>query len=249
MNAVFSKILIVVLAVSFAPAAVAQKKDFKGMFGSFQRERFTENEARDTAFGMDLLLSTLLPLGPLVKSIESTGGPENNLYYSTFFNVETAFHVSFSYRYVAYLSLGFFSYQTRKQNALPDTQNLPLFHEFELDAYPIVLGGKYRFSQSDIVPYIGAGAGIAYVRRKGGHDHKATVFDERRSTNLVVHGQVGLEFFIAANAGIRLEASAMMMKLDPFTYVGGSQLPVTPTLVYQKDPLFVRYASGIFLLF
>ena len=61
--------LLLLLAFFIAADAFAEKKDFKGLFGSYRREKFTENEGNSTDFGVDLSLSTLLPVQPLVQNV------------------------------------------------------------------------------------------------------------------------------------------------------------------------------------
>jgi hypothetical protein len=83
-------------------AFAATKKDFKGLFGSYRRDRYTENEGRSTDFGMDLMLSTLIPVTNIVSSFDGTRPSDANsiaemqaqsspLNYATFFNVEGTF--------------------------------------------------------------------------------------------------------------------------------------------------------------
>src|SRR5947209_5497597 len=81
--------LLLGLLLSFAVDAAQAKKDFKGLFGSYRREKFTENEANPSDFGIDLLLATMLPLSPVVKSQETPDPSQQNaLAYSTFFAAE-----------------------------------------------------------------------------------------------------------------------------------------------------------------
>ena len=54
----------VFIEVLIGAEAFAAKKDFKGLFGSYRREKFTENEAGSGEIGVDILLSTLLPVTP-----------------------------------------------------------------------------------------------------------------------------------------------------------------------------------------
>lgn len=242
------RLILAILCLVFAAEAFGAKKDFKGLFGSYRREKFTENEARPTDFGIDILFSSMFPVTPIVKSIEAPGAAAQPLYYSTFFNLEAAAHVSFAYRYQLYFSAGYYTYDTRKQNSL-DTANFPLFHEFTLTAYPFMAGIKYRFSESDIVPYVGIGAGIAFTKRRASYDSDKTLFDERTSSNVVAQAQVGLEFYIASRTGIRLEMSAYYYKIDAATYQPSTQLQITPAFQYEANPISLRYASGLFVLF
>lgn len=225
----------------------AAKKDFKGLFGSYRREKFIENEARSTNFGMDLLLSTLVPISPVIKSQETRGGEIANLQFATFFNLEAAFFFTLNYHWEIVTSVGWYNYDTRKENKRTDPA-LPVFHLFEMEAYPIIAGIKYRLTTDDIVPYVGAGVGFSYVRRKGFYDNGAQ-FDQEFSN--VVTGQIlaGLEFFFHPQVGIRLEAAAYYFRLNPRSFDTGGVLENHPILLYQANPWLVRYASGIFLLF
>lgn len=232
------------------------KKDFKGLFGSYRREKFTENEGKSSDFGVDLMLSTLLPVTSMVKSQESRGGAIEDLSYSTFFNVEGSMFLTLNYHWEIFTNFGYYNYETRKENALtrnslPDT---PIFHQFELTAFPIILGAKYRLSREDIVPYIGAGAGFAFCKRKGSYDNDPSGIKTDTDSQSVLAAQVtlGLEFFFDSRAGIRLEMSGMYLGLPERIYdygKGTGSVAINPILVYQKNPWTVRYASGIFFLF
>lgn len=242
------------LILAFASEAFA-KKDFKGLFGSYRREKFTENEGKSSDFGFDLMLSTLLPVSPLVKSIETRGASAENLSYSTFFNVEANLFLTLNYHWELYTNVGYYNYETRKENALtrtdPSLQPTPIFHQFELTAFPVILGVKYRLSREDIVPYIGAGAGFAFCKRKGSYDNDPAGAKSNTDSQsaLAAQATLGLEFFFDARAGIRLEMSGMYLGLSERTYDYGGSAAINPILVYQPNPWTVRYASGIFFLF
>jgi hypothetical protein len=92
------KFTIFVLVLLCSGEAFA-KKDFKGLFGSYRREKFTENEARSMAFGADLMLSTLFPVTDMVRSQEDTSGTSAPLNYSVFYNVETSLWMSWQYHW------------------------------------------------------------------------------------------------------------------------------------------------------
>lgn len=246
--------LIILLSATEAFA----KKDFKGLFGSYRRDKFTENEGKSSDFGMDVMLSTLLPVSSMVKSVETRGGSAADLSYSTFFNVEASFFVTLNYHWELFTNIGYYTYDTRKENALTrDSANLaatPIFHQFELTSYPVILGVKYRLSREDIVPYIGAGAGFAFCKRKGSYDNDPTgaKTDTDSQSVLAAQATVGLEFFFDSRAGIRLEMSGMYIGLPERTYDygrGSGSVAINPILVYQKNPWTVRYASGLFFLF
>lgn len=239
-------ILIALVVSEFAWA----KKDFRGLFGSYRRERFTENEGRDTDFGMDFNLSTLIPLNPLIKSRESAGGSENALANSTFFNLEASFFMSLWYKFQPYLTVGWYNYETRKQNQQNDQTNaaLPLFHQFEMEAIPIILGVRYRFSREDFVPYVGFGAGYSFVRRKGFYDYDdRSVLDN--SNVMTLNAVLGVEFYFASRMGIRLETSALYFNLKPVPYDTGGLAQNHPVLYLQGSTWSIRYSSGLFILF
>lgn len=243
-----ARITALVLALVFSTEAFA-KKDFKGLFGSYRREKFTENEARSTDFGMDIMLSTLLPLTSIVNSTEVRGAGGTSMSYSTFFNIETSFFLTLAYNWETFLNIGYYTYETRRENTLRNDPTLPLFHQFEMTAYPAVLGLKYRFGADDIVPYFGMGAGVAFVRRKASYDYSAVQGKETYST--VLAGQIiaGLEFFFSPRAGIRLETAAHYMKLKPDEYDSGGAPANLPIIQFQGNSWSLRYASGIFFLF
>jgi len=229
---------------------LAAKRDFKGLFGSYRREKFTENEAQSSDFGMDLMLSTLLPLSPTVKSQESTGGAQTALGASNFFNLETSFFLTMGYHFQFYALVGYYTYETRKENGTRGNADptLPLFHQFEMTAFPALLGIKYRFSTSDIVPYIGAGAGMSFVSRKASYDYSTSNFTDN-TTALTGQGLIGVEFFFAPRAGIRLEAAGMYMNLAATTFDTGGSPTSNPIMYLQGGLLAMRYASGLFILF
>jgi opacity protein-like surface antigen len=242
--------LLLVLTFTFAVDAFAAKKDFKGLFGSYRREKFTENEGNSSDFGMDFLLSTMLPLTPIVKSQETTDpNVQNSLSYSTFFDIEAGINYSFHYNWQFFLDVGYYTYETRRQNSVLTNPALPLFHQFDMTAIPLMLGARYRFSTEDIVPYVGLGVGPTYVKRKGFYDYNAVQLNEKHDTVISAEAIVGVEFYISSRAGIRLEASAYYMKLDAFTFNTGGSPGNFPILAYQGNPWSVRYASGVFILF
>ncbi len=244
------RFLLLILISTFAIDAFAAKKDFKGLFGAYRREKFTENEGNSSDFGVDLMLSTMLPLTPIVKSQETTdASQQNSLSYSTFFNVETGINYSFHYNWEAFVDAGYFSYETRRQNSVLTSSALPLFHQFEMTAIPLMFGVRYRMSMEDIVPYVGIGLGPTYVKRRGSYDYNAVQANEQHDTVLSGEAIVGVEFYISSRMGIRLEASAFYMKLPAFTFDTGGSPGNFPILLYQGNPWSVRYASGLFVLF
>lgn len=226
--------------------ALADRKDFKGLFGSYRRELFVENEAKSTAFGIDLALSTLLPLSPVVKSIDS--GSTEPLHYSAFFNYELSFFMSYLYHWEIFLSIGYYQFDTRKQNKNTIGTATPQFHAFEMTLLPILFGVKYRLSTDDMVPYFGGGAGFSYTRRKGSYDYSPTTVDEQYLNTLTAEFIAGLEFYFSSKAGIRLEASLYYLKLPERTFQLPQSSSIIP-LIYQPNPWSIRYSSGIFYLF
>lgn len=229
----------------------AAKKDFKGLFGSYRREKFIENEARSTNFGMDFLLSTLVPVSPIIKSQEVRGGDLANLQFATFFNLEAAFFFTLNYHWEIFANVGWYKYDTRKENKNSNPAQ-PEFHQFEMEAHPIIAGIKYRLATDDIVPYVGAGVGFSYVRRKGFHDKDNptnNLFDQEFSNAITGQILAGLEFFFHPQVGIRLEAAAYYFRLNQRSFDTGGDPANHPILLYQANPWLVRYASGVFILF
>ncbi len=235
-------LILVISDISFAA-----RKDFKGLFGSFRREKFSENEAHSTDFGVDLLLSTMLPMSALATSTERTTDAYSPLATSTFFNVEGNFFVTFNYNWQIFANVGWYNYDTRKQNTIYTENSQPTYQQFEMEAVPLLLGVKYRFSTDDIVPYVGFAAGISHVRRKAFYDYSSISLQD---INDVASAQAifGVEFYFSSQAGIRLETSAFYMKLPTNTLNQGS-LPTNPIINMEANPIMIRYASGVFFLF
>lgn len=252
-NLLASQILLIAIGVlGISQSALAAKKDFKGLFGSYRREKFTENEARSSDFGIDLMLSTLMPVSPIVSSTESRTTGLTPMQGAMFFNVELNAFLSLAYNWEIYASIGHYSYETRKENSVRTDPELPLFHQFEMTAIPAVLGLKYRFSTDDLVPYVGAAVGMSYVRRKGFYDYNNVTFDEEFTTAVTAQVVAGIEFYFSSRAGLRLETSAMYFRLPSRTFdpsgPSGSAANF-PIITYEGNPWLVRYASGIFILF
>ncbi len=235
------------LCFGFEFQAYAAKKDFTGIFGSYRREKFTENEGNKTDFGIDLMLSTLLPVTSVAKSAETVALNFNSLNYATFFNIEASFWFSLGYNWVVYANIGKYSYETRKLNA-SSPLDTPIFHKFELDAVPAILGLRYRLSNEDLVPYVSLGVGAAYVKRSGSTEGAYTAPDDFQTVGCG-YGAVGLEFFFAPKAGLRVETSAYYMNLPQKTYDPGGTIAGRPQLQYQANVWSMRYASGLFFIF
>lgn len=241
----------ILILISVAAECYADKKNFRGLFGSYRREQYIENEARNTDIGMNLMLSTLVPLSPIVKSSEdptraNLGDP---MYYATFFNLEAQFFVTLNYHWEVFGNLAYYTYETRKENASRTDPTLPLFHQFEMTIIPLVGGIKYRLTTTDIVPYVGVGGGLAYVKRKGFYDYNPVIWDQQYLNVVVGEALAGLEFFFSPNAGIRLEVAAFYMALPARTFDTGGTPANFPILYYQANPWSIRYASGVFVLF
>jgi len=226
----------------------AANKDFKGLFGSYQRDKFTENEAHDSDWGVDLSLSSLLPVTSVVNSTTTSGTGGSAMRYSTFFNLEGSLLFSLAYHWQLYASVGKFSYDTRKENVSTD-ENQALFHQFEFNATPILLGVRYRFGLGDIVPYLGVGGGVSRVTRKGSYDVAGSVVNEDVSNMITGQVQGGLEFYFSPRAGLRLEVSAFYFNAKKFTFDSESDPNVFPAMIYQPNVFSIRYASGLFFLF
>ncbi len=227
--------------------AYAAKKDFKGLFGSYRREKFTENEAGSGEIGVDLMLSTLLPVTPLIQSQEAVSGAKSNLNYATFFNLEGAITYSLTYNWLLSLSAGYFNYDTRKKTATSSDAR-PTFHQFEMTSAPFLLGVRYRLSTKDIVPYVGFGAGVSMVTQRGFYDSST---QEKKIALTALTGQIvgGFEFYFAAKAGIRMEMAAYFMKMKAEDWSSGAPPADLPTFNFQGNVWSVRYASGIFFIF
>lgn len=249
------KLTIALLILCFSNDAFA-KKDFKGLFGSYRRERFTENEAREDAFGVDILLSTLFPLQDVVRSQEDGTGATKALNYSVFFNFEGTVWYSINYNWVLTGTFGWYNYSTRKENNLtlndPASTQQPIFHEFDLTAFPLVAGFRYRFLRDDIVPYFGAGIGMAFTTRKGSYDNDppGAYTHTVKESVLAGHVAAGLEFYFSPNAGLRIEASGFYLNVPAKTMaVSNGVIGSTPTFLAQAHPISIRYASGVFVTF
>lgn len=247
-------LIILTLLLAFTGEAYA-KKDFKGLFGSYRREKFTENEAKSNAFGVDILLSTLFPIQDVVRSQEDTSGNSAPLNYSVFYNVEGSLWYSLDYNWVLYANFGYYNYSTRKENAItlnnPASTQTPVFHEFELQSIPIIGGVRYRFLRDDIVPYIAAGVGMAFTTRKGSYDNDAagTYTSQVKEAVLAAHAAAGFEFYFSPNAGLRIEASGYYLNLPARTFQVGLSPDLHPIFFAQAHPFSIRYASGVFITF
>lgn len=242
--------LVILADLLVSTPSLAAKKDYKGLFGSYRREKFTENEARSTDFGFDVMLSTLFPVSSVAESTEDRTTGASPMPSSNFFNVEGNLFFTLDYNWQIYASVGYFNFDTRRENTIFTQANRPLFQQFEMTAMPVVAGVKYRFSEEDIVPYVGLGVGMAFVTRKAGYDYSALSDEEK--TNCVA-GQIvgGVEFYFHSRAGIRLEVGAYNFRLgartfDPTAPSGNANN--NPIIVYSANPWLVRYASGIFIL-
>ncbi|MFM8268612.1 MAG: hypothetical protein ACKN9V_00335 [Pseudomonadota bacterium] len=241
-------IFTILILLGFSTASLGAKKDFKGLFGSFQRDKFTENEAHDSDWGVDLSLSSLLPVTSVVNSTSTSGGAGEPMRYSTFFNVEGSFLFSLAYHWQLYASVGHFSYDTRKE-INNGSLNQALFNQFEFKAIPVILGTRYRFGVGDLVPYVGLGVGFSRVERKASYDITNSAANERIDNVITGQVQGGLEFYFSPRAGLRLEVAAHYFKTPEFRFEAGTPVSTFPHMIYQPNIFSVRYASGLFFLF
>ncbi|MCB0404046.1 MAG: hypothetical protein KDD51_04620 [Bdellovibrionales bacterium] len=235
----------IVLILLFAfPAESFAKRDFKGLFGNYRRDQFVENEARDTDFGVNILLATLLPLSSFVRS--SGGSPalaDEAMHYAAFFNVELEFTLSLFYRWQLFARIGYHTFRTEREQEIASNVQ---YHIVDVTAIPGVLGVRYRFSRGDVVPFLGVGVGLSYVERKSTYDYNATAQDLRVDKVLTGELAAGVEFYFGARAGLRLEVAGYYMNLPAHTYKGGATLQ---QFTYTQNPISLRYASGLFVLF
>lgn len=241
-----------ILLLGFQLDAWGAKRDFKGLFGSYRRERFIENEANSSDFGVDIMLSTLLPMSAIVSSQESTGGEYKPLNYSAFFNGEIAVNYSLSYNYELFLSGGYYTYETRKQNETPEsgsTTKRAIFHIYELTATPIILGLRYRLNNEDLVAYLGAGIGMTTARQKAYYDYNSSVNYDQTFNAVTGELLLGFEFYFAARAGIRLEMAGYLFNFPETSFAAGGTPAINPNFKFSASPILVRYASGLFFLF
>jgi hypothetical protein len=242
-------ILSLILTIGADAFAVTTKKDFRGLFGNYRREQYVENEGRNSDFGMDFNISTLLPITPIVESQESSTSGSTPMKYATFFNFELGFFLSLGYHWELYGSLAYYTYESRKENTVFTDPALPLFHQFEMTMIPAMAGVRYRFTTDDIVPYVGVGMGIAYTKRKGSYDYSDPTFRQEYLNTVIGQALGGVEFYIAARAGIRLEVSAYFMNLPAYSFQPGATVSQFPTINFKANPWSVRYSSGLFVLF
>ncbi|NBX76046.1 MAG: hypothetical protein EBQ92_05785 [Proteobacteria bacterium] len=241
-------ILSILLLLGLSTPSLAARKDFKGLFGSYQRDKFTENEAHDSDWGVDLSLSSLIPVTSVVNSTSTPGAAGDAMRFSTFFNVEGSLLFSLAYNWQLYASVGYFSYDTRKE-INNGSLNQALFHQFDFKAIPVLLGTRYRFGSGDLVPYLGLGVGFSRVERKGSYDIGGAPTNEQIDNVITGQVQGGLEFYFSPRAGLRLEIAAHYFKTPEFRFDAGTPVNTFPHMIYQPNIFSVRYASGLFFLF
>ncbi len=233
-------------------APVYAEKDFKGLFGSYKPPKFVENEGRDSDFGINFLLSTLIPVTSLVKTY---GGTDNlaleSPHFATFFNFEIEPYFTVSYNWEFFARIGYYSYGTERQHGI-DTDVVPdgnvdayQFHYFDMTAIPMMIGARRRFGRDDVVPYIGWAGGIVYTERKGSYGYDPST-DITSNIAPMYELMVGAEFFFGSRAGIRVEIGGGQMLLDKRTYDSG--FAGLPKFEHQNAPIFMRYSSGLFIL-
>jgi len=252
-KAAFAGIFLMLLHWS-SDYALAKKKDFKGLFGSYRREKFTENEGNASDVGMDIMLSTLYPLTSFANTTTTPttdlGAPMPG---TISFNVELNFYKTWNYNLLTYLSIGHYAYDSRSpvanQPATEGGGTAVLYTQYNLldmRIIPVMAGVKYRFGRSDFVPYIGAGAGVSFITRDITYNYSNLTHTDS-STPLTFQASGGFEFFFAPGAGLRIELGAWMALLGSSTKNTNSVL--VESIVYPENPLAIRYASGIFFLF
>lgn len=250
-------LLIFCLVFLTSSEAFAARKNFRGLFGSYRREKFIENEGNWSDFGVDVSLSTLFPVTSIVNSEESTRGNAGApMYYANFFDYEASAFLSLAYNWQVYLFTGLFTYETRKQNATDQPsvqQDQPLFHEYQMQALPVLLGLRYRFTQTDMVPYVGIAVGAASVMQKASYDYDPPgAYSHTGYQQPVLTAQLaaGIEFYISSQVGIRLELSGLYFKLAEQPYdTPGATPAALPIVIAQANPISLRYSSGLFFLF
>ncbi len=243
---VFLILLCLFFEVSICSKAFASK-DFKGMFGNYQADKYTENEGNDSDFGIDISLSTMMPLSPVISSAPAGTSNYTSLYSSMFFNGEISAFLTFAYRWEFFASVGYYTYDSRVQ--LPISYTAPLYLSYTMTSIPVVGGVRYRFADGDIVPYVGVGAGVSWVTRQTTYDDSTLNGSATGSQNssAVLTGEVvgGFEFFFTSHAGVRLEVSAYYLALPSVYY----NPPGNASALYAANPWFLRYSSGVFILF
>ena len=243
-------ILSILLLLGLSTPSLAARKDFKGLFGSYQRDKFTENEAHDSDWGVDLSLSSLIPVTSVVNSTSTPGAAGDAMRFSTFFNVEGSLLFSLAYNWQLYASVGYFSYDTRKEIIVanpndPNAASQALFSQFQFEAIPVLIGARYRFGLGDLVPYLGAGIGFSRVTRKGTYDYTNSPANEQIDNVITGQIQGGLEFYFSPKAGLRLEIAGHYFKTPEHRFDANA----VPDMIYQPNIFSVRYASGLFFLF
>ena len=117
-----------------------------------------------------------------------------------------------------------------------------------MTAIPVLLGVKYRFTTSDIVPYLGVGGGFSRIFQKAFYDN-STQNKTRNFSAPTAEVVGGFEFYFAPKAGIRMEVSAFYMKVDQETWSTGGSIADQPNFEFSGNIWSVRYASGLFFMF
>lgn len=241
--------LIVFSLLLFVEAAFGLTKNFKGLFGSYHQEKYIENEGNFSDLGFEILMSTIFPLEPVVKTSQQFGYDGTPMQYTTFFNGEAQVSFSLGYNFEFFGGIGYYSYDTREVNAeYPSSSGALQYQRFSMSMVPVFGGVRYRFSSDDIVPYLGVAAGESLVTRTGYYDYTSV---ESVSNFWAPMGMVltGIEFYISSRVGIRLEASAAYFALPSDNFdPGGLSLATYPMFNFDYGLWTLRYASGIFFL-
>lgn len=255
LNRVGASLGVLLVLFHFVTEYAVAKKNFKGLFGSYRREKFTENEGNDSDWGADIILSTLYPLSSMANSTTSVASGSSVAMPKTIsFDVELNLYKTFGYNTMVFFNIGHYSYDSRQQTqaqATTDENNndvsaITQYNNLATTIIPLMLGIKYRFSRSDFVPYLGASAGISLMSRKITYNY-SNLSHEDSTTPLTFQGFGGFEFFFAPGAGLRVELG-VWTALAP-EVVKNTNSAAVESIIFPSNPLAVRYASGVFFLF
>lgn len=242
--------LVYLIVFGFATSSFGAKRNFKGLFGSYKQEKFIENEA-ESGFGLNLALSTLIPISPYVKSSNSLAETPTALHFATYFNFEAEITYALKYKWVPFLRVGYMVYETRKQSteASTFTPKAPVFHNVKLISIPLMGGIRYRFGRDDIVPFIGIAGGIYFIDRATTYDG-SNLDDQQTFTRPAGELGGGFEFFFSRTAGLKLEIAVQYLNISEDIVNKNPGNPANnPIVTYQANPISLRYAGGIFMLF
>jgi hypothetical protein len=219
----------------------------KALFGTYKREKFTENEARYSDIGTEILLSTMYPLGSLVRARDGASAFAD-MQSSLFFNGEINVFFTLNYSWQFLITGGYYSFETRQQFSVPfGSQNIAAFRFYNFETIPILAGVKYRMGTGDIVPYVGVSGGINLYTSKYSFDYSTQTI-VKRGMAPTIQAAFGVDFYVTPRIGLKVELAGYMMLIpaDSNTIVVS---PNTHDFTTSANPISVRYASGIFILF